>query len=397
MSRESRQHGQHGSTSRPPLPWDLPRRQALLDAVAALPDPPGPDGPMRPREALGALAGAGLLRECVPAGHGGAAGRVELRALCAVREALAYRDPLYDLMFAMQGLGSYPVTLAGTEAQRRALLPAIASGQAVGAFALTEPQAGSDLSMIATTARRTGDGYVLSGDKAFISNAGLASAYVLFARTGEDPQTGRARLSAFLVPAEVPGLSITPMRLLCGDHPIGALHLREVALPESARIGEEGGGMSLALRTLDHFRASVGAAAVGMARRALDEAVQRTQERVQFGKPLAAHQATQMALGEMAAALEGAALLVERAAYLVDAHPDERATLHSAMAKLQATEVAQQVIDRALQLHGGSGLIEGCVTERLYREIRALRIYEGTSEIQKLVIAREIMQQGRRG
>lgn len=384
------------STSRAPLPWDLPRRQALLDAVASLPEPPG--GSLSPREALSHLAGAGLLRECVPAAHGGVAERVELRALCTIREALAYRDPLYDLMFAMQGLGSYPVTLAGTEAQRRALLPAIASGEAIGAFALTEPQAGSDLSMIATAARRAGDGHVLSGDKTFISNAGLASAYVLFARTGEDPGSGRARLSAFLVPADAPGLSITPMRLLCGDHPIGGLHLREVALPESARIGEEGGGMSLALRTLDHFRASVGAAAIGMARRALDEAVRRTRERVQFGKPLSAHQATQMALGEMAAALEGAALLVERAAYLVDARPGERATPHSAMAKLQATEVAQAVIDRALQLHGGSGLVEGCVTERLYREIRALRIYEGTSEIQKLVIAREILQgQGSRG
>lgn len=363
------------------LPWDLPRRRALEQAALSL-----PEGIHDPHEALARVAAAGLLRECVPAAYGGAEEQVQLRALCAVRAALAYRDPLYDLMFALQGLGSYPVTLAGSAAQREALLPAIVRGEAIGAFALTEPEAGSDVSAIRTMARRTGDGYVLDGEKTFISNAGVATSYLLFARTGDHPRRG---LSAFLLPATAPGLVVRPQRLLTGEHPIGMLHLQGVVLSEEARVGAEGEGMAIALRTLDLFRPSVGAAAVGMARRALHEARSHVRCRVQFGKPLCEFQATQVALAEMATLVESAALLVERAAFLVDG--GARATLESSMAKLHATEAAQQVVDRALQLHGGIGLLAGSVLERLYREVRALRIYEGTSEIQKLIIARELL------
>ncbi len=370
------------------LPWDLPRRPALLAAVDGLPLPDDAEAVHDPRVALSQLAQAGLLRECVPASHGGAADRLELRALCDIRAALAYRSPLHDLMFAMQGLGTYPVTLAGTPEQRQALLPAAARGQAIGAFALTEPEAGSDVAAIRTTARPEGEGYLLHGEKTFISNAGLATQYILFARTGDHPKKG---LSVFLLPAGVPGLHITPLRLLTGDHPIGSLSLCGVRLPRSARVGEEGAGMSLALSTLALFRASVGAAAVGMARRALDETLHRVRRRVQFGKPLADFQATQMALAEMATALSAADLLVRRAAYLVDSAHE--AGKECSMAKLFATETAHQVVDRALQLHGGSGLVAGSIIERLYREVRALRIYEGTSEIQKLVIARDLLRQ----
>jgi acyl-CoA dehydrogenase len=364
------------------LSFDLDRQPALQAAVRGLPPLPGHD----PRQALAHLAAAGLLAECVPAAHGGAAERISLRALCIVREALAAIDPLYDLMFAMQGLGSYPVTLSGTAAQQMALLPRIVRGEAIGAFALTEPAAGSDIAAVRTSARAEGEGYVIEGEKTFISNAGLATQYVLFARTSDDRKRG---LSAFLVPAGVPGLTVQPLCLLTGEHPIGTLRLSGVRVDRAALLGQEGDGMRLALCTLDLFRTSVGAAAVGMGRRALTEALAYVRRREQFGQLLSGFQATQMALAEMATELDAAALLVQRAATLVDS--GARATLESSMAKLKATEAAQVIVDRALQLHGGSGLLAGGILERLYREVRALRIYEGTSEIQKLIIARELL------
>lgn len=359
---------------------DLPRRQALLEAIANLAIAGGD-----PRQAVAELAAAGLLAEAVAAPTHGT---LSVRALCVVRAALAYRSPLHDLMFVMQGLGSHAVAVAGTGAQRDFLLPLAATGRAICALALTEPEAGSDLAGIRTTARRDGDGYRLDGEKVFISNAGIADSYVLYARTGEHPKRG---LSAFLLPKDTAGLEVTPMRLLCDDHPIGRLVLREVRLPDSARVGEEGQGMALALGTLERFRPSVGAAAIGMAGRALDEAIGHVQRRQQFGQPLASFQATQLALAEMATECTAAALLVQHAASLLDAGEGEANGQASAMAKLAATEMAQRVVDRSLQLHGGSGLLAGSVIERLYRDVRALRIYEGTSEIQKLIIARHLL------
>ena len=376
----------------PALPGELPRRGALLDAVAALSVPAPAAEPPSAGEVpalVRALAAAGLLTECVRSDA--AAPPISLRALCILRAALAYRSPLLDLLLVMQGLGSYAVSLAGSPAQRAAYLPQVASGQAIAALALTEPEAGSDLAGIRTAARALpGGGYALDGEKVYISNAGVATHYVLYARTAEHPKKG---LTAFLLPATAPGLTVTPLRMLCDDHPIGRLVLRDVRLPEDARIGAEGQGMTLALETLAFFRPSVGAAAVGMARRALDESIAHVRRRQQFGQPLAALQATQLALAEMATECDAAALLVQRAALHADAGPDARgpSALPSATAKLYATEAAGRIVDRALQLHGGSGLLAGSVIERLYRDVRALRIYEGTSEIQKLIIARELL------
>jgi acyl-CoA dehydrogenase len=339
-----------------------------------------------PKRALARLATAKLTSACVPAAYGGLRERVEVRDLVVLRMLLGHRSALADTMFAMQGLGSYPVTLAGSEEQKRALLPGAASGSLICAFAITEPEAGSDVNAMKTRAERRGDDYAITGEKVFISNAGLADRYVLFARTSEDRKRG---LSAFVMEGDRAGIQVEPMRVL-GDHPIGRLRLDGVVLPASARIGEEGGGLALALSTLDFFRTTVGAAAVGMAQRALDEAKARVKARVQFGKPLAEQQATQLAIAEMAVDVQAARLLCLDAAATIDATPDgaRKAGKQAAMAKLFATEAAQRVIDRALQLWGGAGLIEGTMVERLYREVRSLRIYEGTSEIQKLVIAK---------
>lgn len=365
----------------PAGPGELPQRRALLEAVAGLQVTEGDPG-----AAVAGLAAAGLLGQSV-AQHGS----LSIRSLCVVRAALAYRSPLYDLMFVMQGLGSHAVAVAGSQEQRDWLLPRAAAGTVICALALTEPEAGSDLAGIRTSARQLADGdYVLDGEKVFISNAGLADSHVLYARTGEHPKRG---LTAFLLPRDTAGLEVTPMRLLCDDHPIGRLVLRGVRLPQSARIGEEGQGMALALGTLEHFRPSVGAAAIGMAGRALDEAIAHVSRRQQFGQPLSGFQATQMALAEMATECTAAALLVQHAAQLLDSKSDAlgSAAMASAMAKLAATEMAQRVVDRSLQLHGGSGLLAGSPIERLYRDVRALRIYEGTSEIQKLIIARHLL------
>jgi acyl-CoA dehydrogenase len=319
--------------------------------------------------------------------------RVELRALCAIRRELAYRSSLADTMFAMQGLGSFPVTLAGTEAQRAVLLPRVARGEAICAFAITEPEAGSDVAAVATRAAKDHEGYLLDGEKTFISNAGIADCYVVFARTDEPPGSARHKgLSAFLVDGTAKGIAVEPIELIA-PHPIGKVRFTACRVSAAARLGAEGEGFSIAMATLDRFRASVGAAACGLAARALDEALARVKQRRQFGKTLAEQQATQLALAEMAVELDAAELLVWRAAHAGDAG-DERVTRPAAEAKLYATEAAQRIVDRALQLHGGLGVVRGSVVERLYREVRALRIYEGTSEIQKLVIARELLRGG---
>jgi acyl-CoA dehydrogenase len=366
-----------------------PREAPLRDvANLAIPEPEP-----SPQAIVAQLAQAGLLAHCVPAVDAAAGHELSIRTLCLLRAALSYRSPLYDLMFVMQGLGSHAVAQAGSAQQRGEYLPRVAAGTAVAALALTEPEAGSDLAGIRTRAHMQADGsYRIDGEKVFISNAGLATHYVLYARTGEHPKRG---LSAFLLPAATVGVETQPLRLLCDDHPIGRVFLRGAVLPASARIGDEGQGMSLALGTLARFRPTVGAAAVGMAARALDEAIAHVRRRQQFGQPLSAFQATQLRLAELATELRAAALLVQHAAHSLD-QPSadsaaEPASADSAMAKLFATETAQRVVDGALQLHGGSGLLAGSVIERLYRDVRALRIYEGTSEIQKLIIARSLL------
>lgn len=367
-------------------PFFEPRHLELEQQALALCREGAIESEHDPRLMAAALAKAGLFRACVPAGGGGLRERVELRDLCLVRSLLAYHSTLADLMFGVQGLGSFPITLAGDAAQRQALLPSVASGERLCAFALTEPEAGSDVSAVSTRAVRDGDGYLLDGSKCFISSAGVADQYVVFARTGPDSRGG---LSAFVVAAGAPGLTSEPQQLL-GDHPIGRLHFRGCRVPASARLGAEGDGFELALATLEFFRASVGAAAVGMAARALHETVRRVQERRQFGRALAEFQATQMALAEMGIELEAARLLVHQAARHVDLEPPPHRR-QASMAKLYATEAAFRIVDRALQLHGGHGLEAGGVLERLYREVRALRIYEGTSEIQKLIIAKAML------
>jgi acyl-CoA dehydrogenase len=326
------------------------------------------------RQWVRALGAAGHLRHCVPAAHGGARPALDSRSLCVARETLAYHDGLADFAFAMQGLGSGPITLSGSDAQRAQWLPKVARGEAIAAFALSEANAGSDVGAMAMRARRDGADYVLDGEKTWISNGGIADFYCVFARTGSE--RGARGISAFLVPADAPGLAV-------------AERIDVIAL-----LGAEGEGFKLAMRTLDIFRASVAAAANGFARRALDEAVARATSRAMFGATLADLQLTQAALGEMAAELDAAVLLTARAAWARDV-AGRRTTREAAMAKMAATEGAQRVIDRAVQLHGGLGVRSGQVVERLYREIRSLRIYEGATEVQKLIIGRDVLAAGR--
>ena len=346
-----------------------------------------------PREALVALVRAfgeaGLLALVAPGAHGGRFDPPSSVALCLARERLGQISPLADLAFAMQGLGSFPITLAGSDALRAEWLPRVARGEVVAAFAITEEDAGSDLAGIATTATRDGDGYVLDGEKVFISNAGVAGMYTVFAATA--PAGERRRLSAFVVPADARGLETEPMEVL-GGHPIGRVRLSGVRVPSSARIGDEGAGMAVALGTLHRFRPTVGAAAVGFAQRALDETVRHVKSRVQFGAPLAEREAVQMRIADMACAVEGARLLVYRAARAADdgASREELGRTGS-MAKLVATEAAQRVVDQAVQLHGGRGVLAGGIVARLYEDVRALRIYEGASDVQRLLIARDLL------
>jgi acyl-CoA dehydrogenase len=312
--------------------------------------------------------------------------RLDVRSLCLIRETLARHDGLADFAFAMQGLGMGPVSLFGSDEQRL-WLERTRAGRAIAAFALTEPGSGSDVAATATTAERVAQGWRLNGQKTWISNGGIADLYVVFARTGEAP--GARGLSAFLMPADVPGLTIAERLETIAPHPLARLELREVILPEGALIGRAGEGFKLAMSVLDVFRPTVGAAALGFARRALDESLARVAARRIQGQPLADLQLVQGHLADMALKIDAAALLVYRAAWTKDMGA-ARVTREAAMAKLYATEAAQQVIDMAVQLHGGDGVRHGSVVESLYREIRALRIYEGASDVQRVVIARSL-------
>ena len=342
------------------------------------------------RELVTALGRDGWLRYAVPARFGGAFEEVDSRAVCIVRETLARYDALADFTFAMQGLGSAPIVLGGEPDVQAAYLPRVCAGEANAAFALSETGAGSDVAAIATTARRDGDDYVLDGEKTWISNGGIADFYVVFARTGEAP--GSRGLTAFVVDARTPGLEIAERIELMAPHPLATLRFRDCRVPASHRLGASGEGFKLAMRSLDIFRASVAAAALGLARRALDEALDRATSRTMFGQALADFQLTQAVLAEMATEIDASALLTYRAAWVRD-ELREPTTREAAMAKLVATESAQRAIDRAVQLHGALGVTRGSPVERLYRDIRALRIYEGASEVQKLIIARTLLQE----
>lgn len=348
----------------------------------------GPDVDAECRALVKTLGGAGWLRHAVGGvAYGGAAETIDTRAICLIRETLARHSGLADFAFAMQGLGSGAITLAGTAEQRSAWLPRVASGDAICAFALSEPQAGSDVAAMACEARADGDTYVINGQKTWISNGGIADLYVVFARTGEAP--GSRGISAFIVDANTPGLEIAERIEVIAPHPLARLRFTNCRVPASARIGAAGEGFKVAMRTLDVFRTSVAAAALGFARCALDEGLRRAKGRQMFGHTLADFQLTQAKLAQMATTIDSAALLTYRAAWQRD--QNRNVTREAAMAKMVATEGAQQVIDSALQLWGGLGVTSGQTVERLYREIRSLRIYEGATEVQQLIIARELL------
>ena len=337
------------------------------------------------REFVSLLARAGLLSYAV------AESKLDVRSLCLIREELCYSSALADLAFVMQGLGTYAIARAAPDHVRDFWLSRAANGKAVAAFALTEPNAGSDVAAIETTARRDGETYVIDGRKRFISNAGIADFYLVFAKTGAR-EDGRPVISAFVVGAKMQGFRVVERTSLIAPHPIGEIAFNECRVPAEDMVGNEGDGFKLAMETMDTFRASVGAAACGMARRALDHAVRYAQARKQFGRLLSEHQLVQAKLADMITELDAARLLVYRAAYARDTESG-RLTREASEAKLFATEAAGRIIDSAVQIHGGAGLVSGTVVERLYRDVRALRIYEGTSEIQKLVIAGQLMKE----
>ena len=345
-----------------------------------------PRGPIADSQLKREVAKLGFYPWLVPSAHGGALPKVDVLSICVLREELAYRNAAADSLFAVQGLGSHPVLLAGTDAQQKDFLPRVASGEVLFAFALTEPEAGSDVGALSTRALRHGEGWKLTGQKRYISNAGVASHYTVFARTGDGPRG----ISAFVVPADAKGFKVSRQMELLGEHPIGELELNDCEVPDSARVGELGQGMKLALSTLDVFRSTVGAAAVGMARRALDEAISYSKARRQFGAPLSELSAVQALLADSAVELEASRLLVHQAALTKD-QGQARVTYEAAVAKLFSTEAAQRIVDRCLQVHGGNGVVKGAAVERLYRDVRALRIYEGASEVQRLVIARHLL------
>lgn len=356
------------------------KRNALL-----LEHPPSDDLDERCRALVRGL-GNKFLKYAVPYPFGGFKKRLDVRSLCLIREFLAYHSGLADFAFAMQGLGSGPISLFGSNALKKELLPKVARGRAIGAFAISEPQAGSDVRSMQTTARRDGNDFLINGTKTWISNADLAEFYVVFCRY---PERREASYLALLVGGKAEGLTIHRFDVIA-PHPIGTLEFKNCRVPKSVIIGKEGDGLKIALATLDVFRPTVGAAALGFARRALDEAVAWAQKRKAFGKTLSEFQITQAKLAEMAVAIDTSALLIYRAAWTHDVQR-ESVTREAAMAKLHATESAQKVIDEAVQILGGHGVLAGSVTEQLYREVRALRIYEGTSEIQKLIIASQML------
>jgi acyl-CoA dehydrogenase len=335
------------------------------------------------------LGKAGLLRVCVPRAYGGLRENLDVRSLCLAREILGRASGLADFALAMQGLGSVPITLYGSEGQKRSFLPRVAAGSAIAAFALSEPDAGSDVAAVTTTAAREGDSWRLDGIKTWISNGGLAGYYIVFARSGEAP--GAKGLSAFIVDADTPGLDATERIEVIAPHPLATLRLNNCRVPAGRLLGRPGEGFKIAMATLDSFRSTVGAAALGFARRAMDEASSRALKRRMFGRALAEFQLTQTKLGEMAMSIDAAALLIYRAAWTKDVLGG-RVTREASMAKLFATESAQQVIDAAVQIFGGLGVVRGMTVERLYREIRALRIYEGASEVLKLIIGSKALE-----
>ena len=366
-----------------------------LDAWAAanLADAHGADVDAVCRALVARLGQGGWLRHAVAGvGHGSADAAIDTRAICLIRETLARHAGLADFAFAMQGLGSGAISLFGSAAQRQKWLPSVADGSAIAAFALSEPAAGSDVAALQCAARRDGDAWVLDGEKTWISNGGIADVYIVFARTGEAVERSARGISAFIVDAATPGLEVAERIVVIAPHPLARLRFNGCRVPSACLIGPEGDGFKVAMATLDVFRTSVAAAALGFARRAMAEALAHVQARPMFGKLLADFQLTQARLAQMALEIDAAALLTYRAAWLRDS--GRRVTKEAAMAKLAATESAQRVIDGAVQLFGGQGVQRGQVVERLYREIRALRIYEGASEVQLLIIARELLGSG---
>jgi len=334
----------------------------------------------------------GFMGYAIPHQYGGVRETVQARDLCVIREELASHSALADVMFGVQALGSYPIVIAGTAEQKQRYLPPLATAENLAAFALTEPEAGSDAAAISTRATKVSGGYRLDGSKCFISNAGIAHTYVVFAST--EPNVRAKGISAFIVQADAPGFSVKGKTRLLSPHPIGVLSFDNCFVPQQHRLGTDGEGLSIAFRTLDTLRSTVGAAAVGFARRALSEALAYSQSRRQFGRPIGDFQGIQFKLADMAADLEAARLLVYQAAWAHDMQ-DPELPLKSSIAKLFATEAAQRIVDQALQIHGGNGVVAGHIMERLYRDVRALRIYEGSSEIQKLVIAKSLMHKER--
>jgi acyl-CoA dehydrogenase len=358
-------------------------------ADATLPVLPHDDVDAACRARVKALGEAGFLKTVVPAEHGGLYDKLDVRTLCLAREILAFRDGLSDFAFAMQGLGSASISLFGSAALKARYLPPVRDGRAIAAFALSEPEAGSDVAALATTAKSDGASHLrIDGSKTWISNGGIADHYVVFARTGEGP--GAKGLSAFVVDANTPGLSVAERIEVIAPHPLATLRFEGVRVPVGNRLGKPGDGFKVAMATLDVFRSTVGAAALGFARRALHETVDRAASRKLFGAPLAELQLTQAAIADSASEVDASALLVYRAAWTKD-QGAARVTREAATAKMFATEAAQRVIDRAVQLHGGFGVTKGVKVEELYREVRALRIYEGATEVQKVVIARELL------
>jgi len=376
-------------------PFFQPHHAALarsLDAWATqqVPQAHAADVDAACRALVRSLGQAGWLRHAVAGtAHGGATEVIDTRAICLIRETLARHSGLADFAFAMQGLGSGAISLAGSPAQRAHYLPRVAAGQAIAAFALSEPEAGSDVAAMQCSARVDGDHVVLDGEKTWISNGGIADFYVVFARSGEAP--GARGISAFIVDADTPGLSIAERIDVIAPHPLARLRFSQCRVPLSQRVGEAGEGFKVAMRTLDVFRTSVAAASLGFARRALDEALARASSRKMFGGVLGDFQLTQAKLAQMATTIDSAALLTYRAAWQRD--QGRNVTRAAAMAKLAATEGAQQVIDAAVQIWGGLGVVSEQPVERLYREIRALRIYEGATEVQQLIIGRDLLRE----
>ncbi len=351
---------------------------AWLAGMAIADDERDPDAAVR--EWVRALGKGGWLSACT---------KLDVRTLCLIRERLAYRSALADFAFAMQGLGSGTISLFGDEPLRQRFLPRVEAGTCIAAFALSEREAGSDVAAIATRAERAGDRYVIDGEKTWISNGGIADLYVVFARTSD---TGSKGLTAFAVDGDTPGLDVAERIETISPHPLGTIAFSRMEVPAERRIGAEGEGFKIAMATLDVFRSTVGAAALGFARRAFDETRAHVRSRRLFGAPLSALQLTQGAIADMALDIDASALLVYRAAWTKD-DGSPRVTREAAMAKLFATEAAGRVCDRAVQLFGGRGVTRGELVERLYRDVRALRIYEGASEIQKVVIARASMEE----